>query len=110
MVVKITISREDPQPGQITNLQLGLYVVREVAEVESNGQVTILRKRNVLELTITKPTASGLFEPAINYNINKCVFPSYNLIESPTIGGMLSSTPSISSIAIIIGNQDNPKS
>ena len=49
--MNITINREDPQrSGQIMNLQPGLYVVREVAEVESDGRVTTLNRRDVLEL------------------------------------------------------------
>ena len=63
--MNITISREKPQmSGRRTTLQPGLYVVREVAEVESDGQVTMLRlRRNILELMITEPsltTTSGL--------------------------------------------------
>ena len=53
--MNITISREEPQiSGRQTNLQPGLYVVREVAEVESDGQVTIHGRRDVLELMITE--------------------------------------------------------
>ena len=51
----ITISRENPQTsGRVSNLELGEYVVREVAEVESDGQVTIHRRRDVLKLVITQ--------------------------------------------------------
>ena len=59
----ITISREDQaQPnGQLTNLQPGVYVVREVAEVESDGQVTIHRTKDVLELVITESQPSATF-------------------------------------------------
>ena len=51
----ITISRNDPQT--IIHLQPGLYTVREVAEVESDGQVTIHGRADVtvLELVITEP-------------------------------------------------------
>ena len=59
--MNIAINREDPQTsGQITNLQPGLYVVREVAEVESKGRVTTLSRRDVLELMIT--TTSGMLK------------------------------------------------
>ena len=70
--MNITINRdsEDPQTSvRITNLQPGLYVVREVAEVESDGQVTTLSRRNVLELIILSPPITnstivpGLFMP-----------------------------------------------
>ena len=49
----ITIGRDDPQTaGRISNIPPGLYVVREVAEVESDGQITILERKNILELRI----------------------------------------------------------
>ena len=61
----ITINREENiESGQINNLQPGLYTVREVAEVENNGQLTIHRKKNVLELRVTESstaTKSGLY-------------------------------------------------
>ena len=53
----ITISRENPQTsGRASNLELGEYVVRKVAEVESDGQVTTHRRRDVLKLVITQPS------------------------------------------------------
>ena len=56
--INTTITR-DPQfltsSGQLTNLQPGLYTISEVAEVESDGGVTIFRRRGeVLEFMITK--------------------------------------------------------
>ena len=49
-------SRENPQTsGWISNLELGEYVIRQVTEVESNGQITIHRRRDVLYLMITEP-------------------------------------------------------
>ena len=49
----LTIGRDDPQTaGRISNLPPGLYAVREVAEVESDGQITILERKNILELRI----------------------------------------------------------
>ena len=49
---------------QVANLQPGLYTITKVAEVESNGQLTIHRKRNVLKLRVIEPppstTISGL--------------------------------------------------
>ena len=74
----IIIGREDTQTsGRIMNLQPGLYVVREVAEVESEGQVTIHNRRSVLELMIT---TSGLFKLHISGYapyILLCRKPSY---------------------------------
>ena len=56
IISNITISRENPRvSGQVSNLELGEYVVREVAEVESDGQITIHRRRDVLKLVITEP-------------------------------------------------------
>ena len=53
----ITISRENPQTsGRTSNLELGEYVVRKVAEVESDRQVTTHRRRDVLKLVITQPS------------------------------------------------------
>ena len=43
--MNVTIYREDSQTArQITNLQPGIYIVKEVAEVESDGQVTFIRR------------------------------------------------------------------
>ena len=58
-VANISISRVNPQTsGRVLNLEVGEYVVREVAEVESDGQVTIHRRRDVLELSITEPSST----------------------------------------------------
>ena len=57
--MNITISREESIVGQqVDNLQPGLYIIREMAEVESDGQLTIHRKQNVLELRVTEPPPS----------------------------------------------------
>ena len=61
----ITISRAESTKGQqVANLQPGVYTITKVAEVESNGQLTIHRKRNILELRVIEPppltTISGL--------------------------------------------------
>ena len=54
-VVNVSISRVNSHSsGQVLNLDLGEYVVREVAEVESDGQVTTHRRRSILTLLITK--------------------------------------------------------
>ena len=65
----ISISREDPQTsGRLKGLDPGLYTIRKVAEVESDGQVTVHRRIVVLELQITESvTTLGSF---IIYNIN----------------------------------------
>ena len=64
--VNITISRENPQTsGRVSNLELGEYVVREVAEVESDGQVTTHRRRDVLKLVITQPSPATTPESAM---------------------------------------------
>ena len=61
--MNITISRENPQTsGRVSNLELGEYVVREVAEVESDGQVTTHRRRDVLKLVITQPSPAATSE------------------------------------------------
>ena len=52
----LTIVREShQQSGQLTGLQPGLYIVKNVTEVESDGSVTLLRRTVVLQLTITEP-------------------------------------------------------
>ena len=61
----ITISRAESTKGQqVANLQPGLYTIIKVAEVESNGQLTIHKKINILELRVIEPppstTISGL--------------------------------------------------
>ena len=62
-IVNITIGRENPQiSGRVSNLELGEYVVREVAEVESDGQVTIHKRRDVLKLVITQPSPATTSE------------------------------------------------
>ena len=54
-IANITISRENPQvSGGIANLELGEYVIREVIEVENDGQLTIHRRRDVQKLVITE--------------------------------------------------------
>ena len=57
--MNISISRVNSQTsGRVLNLAVGEYVVREVAEVESDGQVTIHGRRDVLELSITEPSST----------------------------------------------------
>ena len=57
MELFISIIRENPQTsGRVLNLGVGEYVVREMAEVESDGQITIHRRRhNMLKLLVTEP-------------------------------------------------------
>ena len=64
-IVNVSITRVNSHSiGQVLNLDLGEYVVREVAEVESDGQVTTHRRRNIiLTLLITERgpiTTSGI--------------------------------------------------
>ena len=62
-IANITISRENSQAsGGIEKRELGEYVIREVAEVESDGQVTIHRRRDVLKLVITQPSPATTSE------------------------------------------------
>ena len=59
LIANVSIGREKPQAsGQVSNLRLGEYVVREVAEVESDGEVTIHRRRDVLKLVLTEPATA----------------------------------------------------
>ena len=52
----VTINRESPQQGgQLTGLQPGLYTLRNVTEVESDGSMTIHGRTAVLQLNITEP-------------------------------------------------------
>ena len=57
--MNISINRAESTEGQrLQNLQPGLYTIREVAEIESNGQLTVHKKHNVLELRVTEPPPS----------------------------------------------------
>ena len=59
LIANVSIGREKPQAsGQVSNLRLGEYVVREVAEVESDSKVTIHRRRDVLKLVLTEPATA----------------------------------------------------
>ena len=67
--MNITINREENTVnGQIINLQPGLYIIREVAEVESDGQLTFHRKKNVLELRVNEPPHLGLYIHKYHHN------------------------------------------
>ena len=58
----ITISRDDPQTSaRQTDLQPGVYVVSKVAEVESDDQIIIHSRRDVLNLTITESASATTF-------------------------------------------------
>ena len=55
--MSVTISREDSAQNLIINLQPGLYSIKEVAEVESDDQVTVIERKFVtrqLEYLITE--------------------------------------------------------
>jgi hypothetical protein len=57
----LTIVRENlQQSGQLTGLQPGLYTVRNVTEVESDGSMTLHRRRDELQLNITEPPPTTL--------------------------------------------------
>jgi hypothetical protein len=51
--IDLTIVRE--QSGQVTGLQPGLYTVKNVIEVESDGSMTLLKRTDALQLNITEP-------------------------------------------------------
>ena len=76
--MKKTINREDQVLAQkVTNLQSGLYTVREVAEIESDGQVTIHKLKDVLELLITEhlsstTSTSMTFRYQVVYSFTNC--------------------------------------
>ena len=54
-IVNVSISRENLHTsGRVVNLELGEYVIREVAEIESDGQVTIHSRRDVLNLMVNE--------------------------------------------------------
>ena len=65
-IVNVSITRVNSHSSvQVLNLDLGEYVIREVAEVESDGQVTTHRRINsILTLLITELapiTTSGTY-------------------------------------------------
>ena len=52
----LSIRRESPQKSsQLTGLQPGYYVVRNVTEIESDGSMTIHGRTDILQLNITEP-------------------------------------------------------
>ena len=54
-IVNVSISRGDSRSsGQVVNLELGEYVIREVAEIESDGQVTVHNRRDILTLMVNE--------------------------------------------------------
>lgn len=66
LIANVSISRENPQTsGQVLNLDLGEYVIRSVAEVENDGQVTTHRRRDILELSITEPAPATTSIPTM---------------------------------------------
>ena len=79
--MNITINREENTTNQqIINLQPGLYIIREVAEVESDGQLTVHRKKNVLELRVNEPPHLGLY--IHNYHHNNIIIRSIIILCS----------------------------
>ena len=58
--MNLTIVRENlQQSGQLTGLQPGLYIVKNVTEIESDGSMTLLRRAVELQLTITEPPTAA---------------------------------------------------
>jgi hypothetical protein len=54
--MNLTIVRENlQQSGQLTGLQPGLYTVKNVTEVESDGSMTLHRRTDALQVNITEP-------------------------------------------------------
>ena len=77
----INVSREDPQTsGHLIGLEPGLYTVREVAEIESDGQVTVHIRRDVLKLQITKPLSTTTSTILGYYSLIKLIIMSKNFL------------------------------
>ena len=57
LCINVTIPRDSRSSSieQVNQLQLGDYTITAVAEIEEDGEVTSLRKRDALELMITFP-------------------------------------------------------
>ena len=54
--MNLTIVRENLQRSvQLTGLEPGLYTVKNVTEIESDGSMTLLRRTDALQLNITEP-------------------------------------------------------
>ena len=70
-ITNISISRENPQAiGILANLDLGDYVVRDIAEVERDGQMTIHIRIDELELSVIESapvttSASTMLTPGV---------------------------------------------
>ena len=75
--MNLTSVKENLQKsGQLTGLQPGLYIVKNVTEVESDGSVTLLRRTDVLQLTITEPppttAPTGIISSSLFTVIDDC--------------------------------------
>ena len=62
--MNLTIVRENlQQSGQLTGLQPGLYMIKNVTEIESDGSVTLHRRTDALQLTITESPPTTVTAP-----------------------------------------------
>ena len=111
--MNLTIVRENlQQSGQLTGLQPGLYTVKNVTEVESNGSVTLHRRTDELQLTITEPppttaptgTISGGLAILQFIDSHACIIMCLCFADSTSAGGVSSS-----SVVPILGGMTNNK-
>ena len=62
--MNLTIVRENlQQSGQLTGLQPGLYTVKNVTEVESDGSMTLHRRTDKLQSPIIEPPPTTVTAP-----------------------------------------------
>ena len=110
-IMNVLISRVNPQTNRrVLNLDLGEYFVRDVAEVESDGQVTFHNQRYNLLLLVTKTASattseSTVLTPGFFYSLLKLLMPSTCtiIISVPCIGTPPSDRISGSIVWAVVG-------
>jgi hypothetical protein len=112
--INLTIITIGEQSGQLTGLEPGLYTVKNMTEVESDGSMTLHRRTDALQLNITEPPPTtaptgtnlgGLFiaNEFIIDSQHACIYyKSHCLTDSPSVGEM-SASSSAPDVGPIVG-------
>ena len=111
-IANITITRNGGSLSfaeQITNLPSGMYTIRQVAEVERDGEITVVRSIAVGEavnVTDVINTSGTLSTPAGNHKKGIIIIPNHNYnlyslynAETPPTGGVSSPNTNAGAIA-----------
>jgi hypothetical protein len=93
----LTIVKENlQQSGQLTGLEPGLYTVRNVTEVESDGSMTLHRRTDALQLNITEPAPTTAPTRTISggqiIDSHVCIIIRVCFTDSPSVDGVSSSS------------------